>query len=445
MSRGSSTSDSLPDAAILPTERALLGAMLLDGCDRIPPLLPNEFYLDRHRMIWQAMCELAEGCDGTTLARELGERGQLEAAGGVAYIAQLLEEGVTAHLVSRYAQDIRGAARQRAIRRLGLEMQRQGLDAEEIQRRLAEMPGPMASSVETIGDIWARIKAGWHQPFTRIDSGLKAVDAIQEGISPGEILVVAGRTSHAKTAMLCHLAVAIAEQGYSVEFISLEETVEAITRRCVANRTGLVSYKMLRTGNLLAPELEEAEKAVAHLEDLPLRITAVSTLQSLDEDHVCGVVAASTAQVVIVDHLQKVSTRGDSRAYGLERAMNRFHAAALRDHRVVILAVQINRGMETEQKPRAPRLADLRDSGAIEIIARSIWLLYWPWKHDSTKPFDRYELYVAKHSDGGTGKADLIFQPQYGLFADLPAVIDQHIQAQAAFLPPGPGQADVPF
>ncbi len=431
-------------AAILPIERALIGMVIRDGAETIPPLSPAEFLLDRHRVIWRVLLDLAEGTELPQVAHELAQRGQLEEAGGAAHLAVCFEEaGLWVH-AKDYARRIREAARKREVRRLGAEMQAKGLSPAEIEARLAEIPGPMAEAVTTVGEVWEQVKANWGKPKVFALSGLIAIDKIQDGIPEGDILVVAGRTSHGKTGFLCHLAVQIAAQGLTVNFLSLEETDQSIVRRMVSCRTGQVQYNRLRMGtDLIQPELEEAEKAVAYLDGLPMRITTLSTLRTLDEEHVCGAVAASQGKVVIVDHLQKVSTRGDSRVYGLERVMNRLHAIALRDRKIVILAVQINRGIEGENRP--PRLSDLRDSGAIEIVARSIWLLYWPWRNDRTKPHDHYEVYVEKHADGGTGKAELIFQPHVASFADLPAVIDQHAQAQVTPPPPEPEQTEVPF
>lgn len=55
--------------------------------------------------------------------------------------------------------------------------------------------------------------------------------------------------------------------------------------------------------------------------------------------------------------------------------------------------------------------------GAVEILARSAWLLYWPWKHKPDRDWNEYELYVAKQTDGGTGLVPLRFEAPIGRFS----------------------------
>ena len=215
------------------------------------------------------------------------------------------------------------------------------------------------------------------------------------------------------------MAVAAASRGIPTLFLSLEESVARVTRRLVSCRSG-VPYRRLADGLPLAEEeRDEVEQALAWLDGLPLDVLSVETLKSLDEETVCGAVAAATAAVVVVDHVQKVSTGGESRQYGIERVMNRLHAAALRDRRVVVVCAQLNR--ESENERRAPRLSDLRDSGSIEIMARKVLLLYWPFKHDATRDRYEYQIHVAKQSTGGTGVVDVRFRAETGTFWDDPA------------------------
>lgn len=407
------TSVSELDAQVLPIERALIGAVLVTRGREIPGLAPSEFFLDRHQMIWAALIELADGVDLVSLYTQAVECGIAEAIGGAAYLAECFEEGVLACDLRGMARTIRAAATGRAIRRLGQEMLAQGLSQDEIEGRLAEMPGPIGGSeIDTIGDVWARIKAGWGH-VRLLSTGLTALDEVSGGIVLGELLAVAGRTSHGKTSFLCHLGVELARQGQTVEIISLEEGIQAIVRRCIASRA-TVSYDRLRTGAVIEPEVTEADRAADWLEGLPLTVTTLTRLRDLSDDRVCGAVAASRASVVIVDHLQKIATAGDSRVYGLEAAMNRFHATAIRDGKAVILGVQVGRGVDDER--REPRLSDIRDCGAVEIIARSVWLLYWPHRHDPKQPRDLYRIEIAKHSDGGTGKVEVRFQSHIASF-----------------------------
>jgi len=156
---------------------------------------------------------------------------------------------------------------------------------------------------------------------------------------------------------------------------------------------------------------------VGKLQDLPIRVTALDTMRTLDEDAICGMVAGAESKIVFVDHLQKIVTKGDSRQYGLERALNRLHAIGIRQGKAVIILSQLGRLMEKENRP--PILSDMRDTGALEMAPRQVWLLYWPWKADPTKPDHPQNLYridVAKNSDGETGLIQVDFYAPCGQF-----------------------------
>src|SRR5207245_5033143 len=101
------------------------------------------------------------------------------------------------------------------------------------------------------------------------------------------------------------------------------------------------------------------------LRQQPLGVTAPGdAMRSLRAEHVLEAVGRAAADVVIVDHLQKISTKQDSRAYGLEAVMNELHGLALRDNKVILVTAQV--GREANSQRRVPRESELRASGALE-------------------------------------------------------------------------------
>lgn len=95
--------------------------------------------------------------------------------------------------------------------------------------------------------------------------------------------------------------------------------------------------------------------------------------------------------------------------------LNRLHADAIKNHRVVWVNARLNRDTEVHKGP--PELSGLRDSGAIEILGRQVWMLYWPVKHSPERSPRECELYVRKTSEGGTGMVPLSFDAARGRFA----------------------------
>src|SRR5579875_68144 len=83
--------------ASIDAERSILGAILLDNHaynEAAEKLRPEDFALDSHQRIFARMAELIDAgraVDIVTLAEELSKRKEIEAVGGVAYLASLTE------------------------------------------------------------------------------------------------------------------------------------------------------------------------------------------------------------------------------------------------------------------------------------------------------------------------------------------------------------------
>lgn len=402
-------------ALVLPVERAFLGAYFQEPSQRLSPLTVDDFLDARHRLIWGACLRLVEGGEPPTLtgvATDLSTHSELSAAGGPAHLALCFEEGHIPAYVPGLARSIRAFSRDRYLRELGETLRAEGLDAEEIMARLQEAPGAETGLFDH-RETWRQVEAAWKEE--RFLTGFTEVDHLTTGLAPGDFIIVGGRTSHGKTAWLCEMARRFVERGVGVDYITLEESEAAIVRRFMAGWTGL-STRRLKDGSITEEEYVEIEQAQRRWDGLPLRVQGIEQIRTLEENAVVAAVGRAAGPVVILDHLQQVTTRDQSRVYGLERVLKRLQAAALRERKVLFLAAQLNRETETRQGP--PRLSDLRDCGAIEQAGRLIFLVYYPCKHDAKRGQEEYEVYLAKHADGGTGLIPLRFEPWCGRFQD---------------------------
>lgn len=405
----------------LSCERALIGAALC-GLDPLPPLLPEEFSREAHRRIWAA-CQAVDHLDGRctlpTVAAYLAHRGELDESGGLAHLALCMDEGCAVVPITGPARVVRDLARKRAVITLGTDLVQRGYTpgdpaAEaELQRQLAALPGPLAQGIWDPPTAWAQIRARWGQDGMR--TGWAALDAMAGGLWPGELIVLAGRTSHGKTSVSAAAAVRMAQsEGISVDLITLEDPVPAMTRRLIANLSG-ISFRRLRTGDLSNAEAARADRAVAQLSGLPLHVTGIDRFGQASEDGVLGLLAQATGQVVMIDHLQRIWTKDQSRAYGLERVLSRIHSHVQRTGQVAWVNCQLNRQVEG-RKDGKPLLSDLRDSGAIEILARQVWIASWPKKWDDNRNWREYQIDVAKNSEGQTGVVEMRWDPPTGRF-----------------------------
>src|SRR2546427_4290090 len=122
----------------LDAERAVLGAVLLEGRETLPRVIevlrPSDFYTEAHRSIYETMLRLfdrSEPVDLITLNEELRRHGALDAVGGPAALALLVEHASIAAHLSAYAGIVRDMAVLRALIQPAPPIITQGFDAKE--------------------------------------------------------------------------------------------------------------------------------------------------------------------------------------------------------------------------------------------------------------------------------------------------------------------------
>jgi len=420
-------------------ERSLIGAVLLNN-DSITSNSAEEFSDSLHRMIWQGLRDVYDR-DGavvvSSLVHYLNDRWfkNFPTTEPVTYLTLCMDSIGTAgtnDVTKSLANQVRTFWRAATAKRIGAELVASGLTADQAMAKLDELPGPMTGAIYDPADNWLSIREEWVTKKS-LKTGFWQLDDMTQGFTPGEVVVIAGRTSQGKTAFAKSLQRRLSKNHVSTEYITLEETANSITRRHIAEGSGVATYKIKSGPPLLTPEdFVQCDEEVIKLQELGFTVTALDTISSLDEDTVLGCVANSEARVVFLDHIQKVNTRGESRAYGIERVVNRLHGIGIKQKKCIVIMWQFNREMDKEG--RRPLMADMRDSGVAEIVPRQVWLLCWPTKlnlpaqeHDVIA-YDAYEVHVAKNSDGGQGTIHLIFDPMCGAFSDAMPNMTQSVK-----------------
>lgn len=434
----------------LEVERAVLGCLLMEGT-RVMDLLAGtalvegDFFTERHRAIYRAIVTLhvaSEPIDLMTTHEALKRCGDLEVAGGAAALAQLVEDAVFVSQADAYARRMVDYGTLREVIQAASGAISRAFDAHqsadevigELDQVLDKLRRRSRGEDYDPAVAWSRVVLGWKRGVIRL--GLEPLDAVTGGHMRGDLVVVAGRSSHGKTALMaCDRPLALAQAGVRVDVIALEEPEDAITRRWVGNLADVPLYA-LRRGDLSPAEFLRAESAVAAIQKFPLRVVGVQTLRSAEERVVIAEVALSKADVVVIDHADKVeyrrAGREDLRTYAIGRFLNRLHLLAQRDRKLVIVNAQLDRAVERTR--RRPTVGDISGSQQFERVARQILLLWWPWKVTPDKhPAGEFEVYVAKNSEGGTGKVELGYRAATGRFGPRGAVpVDPDVRAEEA-------------
>ncbi len=414
----------------LSAERSVLGCLLLENTamDEVADVLrADHFYSDIHQLIYATIGKMREAgkpVDTLTLADELEERNQLAEIGGGPYLLEILETVPYAAHVKYYAEIIRGKWIQRSLTNICTEVLRdcyEGSDETDEVLKRAEQgifgifeQQETASKIsmddimhETLDRINARL--GKEGNISGLSTGFKDLDMQTNGFQPSELVIIAARPSMGKTAFVCNIAEWVAGAGETATVIfSLEQSKLELAERFLCIRAKLDGHR-LRKGLLEPDERHALLEASSELSRLPLFIDDSPGRTVAQISAICRrLKRRNNLGLVIIDYLQLIEPEDKraNREQQIAQITRRLKGIAKENGVPLIALSQLNRGVELREDKR-PRLADLRESGAIEQDADIVMFLHRP---EAYNPEDRpglAEVIVAKHRSGPTGIVSL--------------------------------------
>jgi replicative DNA helicase len=426
----------------LAAEEAVLGGILLDntGIDRVAGMISAEdFYRESHRCIFRAMRALAERnepVDLITLGEELKARNDLANVGGLTYLAQLAERVPTAANIAHHAGLVREKAILRHLITTATSIATRGYDEggavkelldraeqdifaiadREVKPGFVRLDALVMPTLETIDLLHKR-----KEIVTGVPTGFIDLDRLTAGLQPSDLIIVAGRPSMGKTAFCLNIAQhAALSTGKGVAVFSLEMSKEQLAMRmlCSEARVNLAS---VRTGHFHDDEFEALAHAAGLLASAPIYIDdtpALSVLELRAKARRLSRDPAANLKLIIVDYLQLMrSSEGkDSREQEISEISRSLKALAKELNVPVIALSQLNRQVENRSPPK-PRLADLRESGAIEQDADVIAFIYREevYVEDSNRK-GLADIILAKQRNGPIDTVELSFRREYTRF-----------------------------
>ena len=432
----------------LDAERSVLGAILLDN-DAFHPAIEileaADFSLDSHRRIFTRMVALSEKrqpIDLITLSEELERAGELEAAGGSAYLASLSDGLPTSTNVEHYARIVKEKALLRNLIHTSDNIINQAMEADEqadlvldraeeaifslAEKRIREGLLPIKTIVQqTIPRLDEYFERRQH--ITGLATGFADFDNLTSGLQPAELIILAARPGIGKTALALNIAqyVAMTERKAAAIF-SLEMAREALLYRLLCAEARVDSHRF-RSGFLNREEMGKLTLALARLAEAPVWIDDTPGLTVLEMRAKCRRLQAEKGlALVVVDYMQLMSGRGRYENRNQEiSAISRGLKALAKELRVPLLAVsQLSRAPEQRGGDHRPQLSDLRESGSIEQDADLVGFIFRPevYKDPDNVPEEdrgRAELIIAKQRNGPTGKVNLAFLREYTRFETI--------------------------
>jgi len=427
------------------TEQAVLGGLMIansaweDVCDLITE---EDFYRRDHRLIFRAITGLAqhnEPFDAVTLQEKLDNMGELENAGGLAYLGTLARSTPSAANIKHYALKVREKSVLRQLIQVGMDISNSGYQPEG--RNVTELLDQAEQQVFRIAEQGDRSQHGFKNPakllpgvvdridalyqsgsaITGVPSGFTDIDDLTAGFQSGDLVIVAGRPSMGKTTFAMNVAehVALKEQ-LPVAIFSMEMPDEQIIMRMLSS-LGSINQSKLRTGDLRDEDWPRITSAMHMLQEAPLYIDDSAALNPTElraRARRLKRELGGKLGMVIVDYLQlmRVSGTTENRATEISEISRGLKALA-KELSVPIMALsQLNRGVESRQDKR-PMMSDLRESGAIEQDADVIMFIYRDEVYNEDSPHKNMaEIIVAKQRNGPIGIRHLTFLGQYTRF-----------------------------
>jgi replicative DNA helicase len=373
------------------------------------------------RTAWQLV--VADAASIRSFVDEIGMLGHEGALARVSAALDLVREQAGRDLVPsgiwKRVDAVRGDVSWRTIAtRMGLE------DAADLQvgrralsrgrlLRLADALGDRALRDLATGDVW------WDEIVSIRPVGSRQVYDLT--IAETHNFVANDVCVH-NTAFALNLAENAALRGdVGVAVFSLEMSKEQLALRMLCSEAR-VDLSRVRTGHLSDREFPTLAMAAGRLADAPIFIDdtpALSVLELRAKARRLKRDPATKLGLVIVDYIQLMrSSEGrDSREQEISEISRSLKALAKELQVPVIALSQLNRQVENRHPP-IPRLADLRDSGAIEQDADLVIFIHRAEYYDREDESKRglAEVMLAKNRNGPTGDVQLKFTREYTRF-----------------------------
>lgn len=431
-------------------EKAVLGAMMLEKnavTETIDILSQESFYDPKHQYIFGVIKELfgtSKPIDILTVTDKLKKNGELEAAGGAAYVSQLTSRIASTAHVEYHARIISEKHIKRELIRMCSEVMRDAFDdtndvfevlnkAEGDLFKIAE--NNMGRAVDVMQNVIREAieeieKAAQNSDgISGVPTGFFALDKLTSGWQRSDMIVIAARPAMGKTAFVLSMARNTAvDHNMGVAIFSLEMSSVQLVKRLIASETRLSAEK-LRKGDLRDDEFQQLHTRISKLATAPIYIDDTPGISIFDLRAKCRRLKMQyDIQMVIIDYLQLMTAGGKGQGNREQEIsqISRSIKEIAKELNVPIIALsQLSRSVEQRGGDKRPVLSDLRESGAIEQDADIVSFIYRPEYYGFLQDEEGNsnagvgEIIVAKHRNGALENVRLRFIAQYARFDNL--------------------------
>ncbi len=429
-------------------EQSVLGCamMRLEALSAmISKLRFSDFYDPRHQLIFEAIETLhlnQKPCDILTVTNQLILNENIGKAGGREYITSLPGSVPFSVNYDSYINIVKGLSLKRRLimsldgvieHAFSSELEAEQLIELAAQRILTIREDEDDSGLVSIGTVLSERINELHLKSTGVrvqypKTGYPSLDRVLGGLRKGALYVLASRPGVGKSALSLNIAHNIARYYDAVIAIfSLEMSKEEVATRLLSSKTAM-SFQQLET-------LDQKDKAswdkiaasLGELYNVPLYIDDHSSINVVEIHARCRQLQLKHQKLdlVVVDYLQlmgnaSMRSQAENRQQQIAE-ISRMLKVMARDLDVPVLALsQLSR--EVDKASRRPRLADLRESGAIEQDADVVMFLHDPNRQEEEGDYKQeiaeIDLIVEKNRQGERSTITLEWNPEILTFSE---------------------------
>jgi replicative DNA helicase len=464
----------------LEAEQALLGAILVnnEALDRVSGFLsPEHFFDPLHGRIYETLATLIHAGKTATpiTVKTFFENVEpIDANMTVPqYLGRLAANATTIINAAEYGRTIYDLSTRRSLIIIGEDLVNTAYDSavdhpprsqiEEAESRLYSLAeqnkygkgfesfkSALITAVEMANSAFQR--AGH---LSGASTGLSDLDNKLGGLQRSDLIILAGRPSMGKTALVTNIAYNVAKayrgerqadgtmktmDGGVVGFFSLEMSSEQLATRILAEQAEISSEK-IRRGMIDENEFRKLSEVASEMSRIPLYIdqTGGITIAQLSA-RARKLKRQHGLDLLVVDYLQLLAgskaSSSANRVQEITEITTGLKALAKELVVPIIALSQLSRQVEQREDKR-PQLSDLRESGSIEQDADVVMFVFREEYYvERTKPAEgtpefadwmtkmsqvsgKAEVIIGKQRHGPVGTVELAFEGQYTRFGNL--------------------------
>ena len=438
-------------------EQSVLCCILRDEvyqAEIIAALKPEDFYQNNHSVIFTAMREInsethrsgnedrSNTVNIASVIDNLRRSGKLAQVGDIDYITRLNDFLPSTANYDEYLSIVIRASKMRQLIRICSEVIQKARSAASAEDAITfaeseifklsqggSSGGLVSLADETSKTLW-EINERFLNPgkFRGIQTGIRRLDRITNGLHGGELIVLAARPGVGKSALSMNIVEHVAKQGKTVAVFSLEMSKQQIIERLLSSMS-TVPLEFIKSGQLPGGASDLTKLRVAQetiCSSMRLYGNDYSSITPPEIASQCRRLKSQQGlDLIVIDYLQLMSNggkRSDGRQQEVADISRALKQLAMELNVPIIALSQLKRDAETRNLKGKdgssgggePVLSDIRESGAIEQDADIVMFIHKESDGGNTK----YTLILAKHRNGETGNIPIYWLGKIVRFVD---------------------------